>query len=237
MECRPKKDFRLKELIFDIKKKELTKEEEILLKFFQRDSGATILERARDLYYYHGPRDYDDWLEDDMRARMFWEDIKNATEDEEWMGKIKLTPDDRDALEDARLGRIGIELFAHIIVWFYDHGFIRSDVTIWNCRLFRYFDSYLITKKNIILGIFKHYDAIRDIEVIHQDVVDCLKNSSISENEMQMLEEQVDNDERFFETGVSAITLTEYRKEEIHLINKQLSSLSEEIYHVIFNEA
>ena len=33
-----------------------------------------------------------------------------------------------------------------------------------------------------------------------------------------MLEEQVDNDERFFETGVSAITLTEYRKEKIHLI-------------------
>jgi hypothetical protein len=233
MNCKSKENFHLEELVSDIEKTNLSEKEQILFKFFQRDTEDVIIERMRDLYYFYGPRNYDDWLDDEMCARQFWCDVKDAAEEDEWTLKIKLTPDDREALEDARLGNIGRELFASIVTWFFDHGFIRTDITVWNCRIFRYLDSYLITKENIILGVFRHYEDIRDIEGINEEIIECLKKY-IPSRMLRILEAKIDADERRFENDSEEISLTDQEKEVIRVTNEYLKPLADGVYRIIF---
>lgn len=235
MECKSKENFHLEELVSDIEKTGLSEKEQILFKFFQRVTEDIILERMRDLYYFYGPRNYDDWLEDEMCVRQFWYDVKDAAEEDEWNLKIKLTPDDREALEDARLGYVGRELFATIVTWFFDHGFIRSDITVWNCRLFRYLDGYLITE-NIIMDIFRHYEGIRDINGIHKEVMEYLEKT-IPSRILRILKKEINIDEEEFKNTLSGAEHTQQEKELIKIANCCLKPHAESIYKIIFKEA
>lgn len=233
MSCKLKESFHLDELVSDIEKTGPSKEEQILFKFFQRDAEEVIVERMRDLYYYYGIRKYDDWLEDEMCARTFWHDVKDAAEEDEWTLKIKLTPDDREALEDARLGNVGRELFAVIVTWFFDHGFIRSDITTWNCRIFRYLDSYMMTKENIVTGIFHHYEDIRDINEIHEEVMEYLEKT-IPSRILRILKKTIDIDEEIFEDIRGETEFTKQEKELIGIANCCLKPHAENVYRIIF---
>lgn len=233
MNCKSRENFHLDELVSDIEKTGLSEKEQILLKFFQRDTEEVIIERIRDLYYYYGPRNYDDWLDDEMTARTFWHDVKDAAEEDEWMGKVKLTPDDREALEDARLGYVGRELFATIVTWFFNYGFIRNDITTWNCRIFRYLDSYLMTEESIVFGVFRHYEDIRDIEEIHKEIIKYLKKY-IPRRILRILEATIDSDEKRFENDSEETLLTEQERNIIELANGYLKSMAEDIYKIVF---
>ena len=234
MDCKTKESFHLDELISDIEKTGLSKKEQILFKFFQRDTEDIIVERMRDLYYFYGIRKYDDWLEDEMCARTFWHDVKDAAEEDEWTVKIKLTPDDREALEDARLGDIGRELFAAIVTWFFDHGFIRGDITVWNCRVFRYLDAYLMTKENIIMGIFRHYEDIRDIDEINEEVMEYFEKS-IPSRILRILKKEIDVDEEEFKNNLSGAEHTQQEKELVKIVNCCLKPHAEIIYKIVFS--
>ena len=234
MDCKSKENFHLEELVSDIEKTNLSEKEQILFKFFQRDTEDVIIERMRDLYYFYGPRNYDDWLDDEMCARQFWCDVKDAAEEDEWTLKIKLTPDDREALEDARLGYVGRELFATIVTWFFDHEFIRSDITVWNCRVFRYLDAYLITKESITMDIFRHYEDIRDINKIHEEVMEYFEKT-IPSRILRILKKEFDIDEEEFKNTLSGAEHTEQEKELIKIANCCLKPHAESVYKIVFS--
>ena len=191
-----------------------------------------IIEDVRDLYYHEGPRIYSEWLDDDIDARMFWDNVKDITEQDEWSGKVVLTPDDKEALGDACHGFIGRELFASILTWFYEHEFIRDDITVWNCRVFRYIDSYLMSRRNIVVGIFANYESLRDIESIRLEIMEFL-NKSIPSHALLVLKNQIDIDEKYFETGLKEETANE-KKDLLDLAHKYLRSYAEDIYSIIF---
>lgn len=230
MDCKSKENFHFKDLVSDIEKTNLSEKEQILFKFFQRDTEDVIIERMRDLYYFYGLRSYDDWLDDEMTARTFWYDVKDAAEEDEWIGKVKFTPDDREALEDARLGYVGRELFATIVTWFFDHGFIRSDITEWNCRVFRFLDAYLMTKENVVMDIFRHYEDIRDINEINEEVMVYLRKN-IPRRVLRILVKIIN------EYTIGEIELNEQEKNLVELANYCLKPHAENIYKIIFEEA
>ncbi len=229
MNCRKKEEFHSEELISDIEKTtKLSKEERILLKFFKRTDENTLVDNARDIYYHRIPEEYDAYA-GELEARVFWEYIKDAAVDNAYLGKIKLTPDDKEALEDAYKGIIGIGLYVRIMDWFFKHGFIRSDITIYNCRMFRFLDAYLMTEKSIVMGVFDHYEDIRDINKIHKEVMVYL-GKNIPSRFLRILEKTI-------KYTLGETELSEQEKSLIELTSYCLRPYAENIYKIIFNEA
>ena len=235
MNCRTKEEFHLEELILDIEKTKLSEKEEILLKFFQTISEDTVISNVRDAYYHRIPKEYEVYA-GEPEARAFWDEVKDVAEYDAYQGKIKLSPDDMEALDDACKGAIGIGLYVKITEWFYEHGFIRSDITIWNCRLFRYLDSYLMTKENIILGVFHHYEDIGNIEEIRKEAMEFLQKR-IPNRIFKILEKKIDTDEKFFEGELDKTEPTEQEESITKLVNEYLKPLAEDIYNIVFKEA
>lgn len=226
MNCRKKEEFRLEELVSDIEKTELSEEEQILFKLFKRTDENTLVDNARDIYYDRVPKEYDAYA-GELEARVFWEYIKDAAGDDEYLGKIKLTPDDKEALEDACKGIIGIGLYVRIMDWFFEHGFIRSDITIYNCRMFRFLDAYLMTEKSIVMGVFDHYEDIRDINKIHEEVMVYL-GKNIPRRFLRILEKTIN------EYTLGETELNEQEKNLIELTSYCLRPFAESIYEIVF---
>ena len=230
MNCKFRSEFHLEDLISDVGEG-LSDEEKNLLRFFRRINKNIILDWIRDTFYSETISRDSGYL--DLEARNFWDDIATISEDDDYLGAIKLSPDDKEALYNARKGLIGKDLYLRIMTWAYAHGFIRKDITEWNCRVFRYLDSYLMTKENIVVGIFNRYETIRDIETIHTEVMDFLKKN-IPSRIMRIIENAIDTDEKVFEGLIEEVELSDQEKELRKIGNEYLRPLAEDIYKIIF---
>lgn len=231
MNCKLRSDFHLEDLISDVDKG-LSSEENTLLVFFERMDKNLILDKARDTFYHRISKEFDAYG-GELEARDFWDDVATTAEDDEFFGKIKLSPDENEVLNNARKGLVGKNLYLRITNWFYANGFIRKDITVWNCRLFRYIDSYLMIKDNIIVGIFDNYETIGDIKRIRTEAMAFLKKN-IPSRIMRIIENSVDTDEKIFEGIIEETELSEQEKELKKVGNECLKPLAEDIYKIVF---
>ena len=92
----------------------------------------------------------------------------------------------------------------------------------------------MMTRENIIVGIFNRYETIRGIETIHAEVMDFLKKS-IPSRIIRIIENAIDTDEKVFECLIEEVELSDQEKEFRKIGNEYLRPLAEDIHKIIFN--
>lgn len=229
LNCRSKLEFAVSEVIADLGRYGLIDEDERLIGFLGRLGSEFLIEEIRGLYYDVGFRNYNEWLEDEESSRLFWDNVKDAVDEAE----MKLTPDDAEAFDNATHGMAGQELFAHIMSWFWEHAFIRTDLNKWNCRLFLYLDSYNILETSIMGEIFsEHYEDVRKIEAVTEDVMDII-DRRLPYFELMALKKQIDVDAYMFEGGAQ-VHLSFWEEGVLEAAHSNLRLLASSIYDTIF---
>ena len=166
-----KKDFRVQQLVQDLRANSLSYNDGYLVGLLERLKKIDLVDVARDYYYHRKSSCYSGLYDDEDSQRGFWEEVEIDVFSE-------LSPTERDALDFAKRGECGREPFVLILTWFESNDYIRKDITAYNCRFFRYIDSYInLAQKNIVNGIFRNYEKIRDMMMINKDVDALLKKS------------------------------------------------------------
>lgn len=215
-----KKDFQVQQLVQDVRANFLSYHDGYLIGLLERLKKIDLVDVARDYFYHRKSND-----EDSHRA--FWEEVEIDIFSE-------LSPTERDALDFAKRGECGREPFFFIMAWFEGHDYIRKDITAYNCRFYRYIDSYVnLAQRNILNGIFKNYEKLRDMKTINKDV-DALLAKSFSSPDLQLLWKQVEHDIKCFEINVRPGVLQEMEK-NIFRIHGILRSISDELIRIVLN--
>lgn len=215
-----KKDFQVQQLVQDVRANFLSYHDGYLIGLLERLKKIDLVDAARDYFYHRKSND-----EDSHRA--FWEEVEIDIFSD-------LSPTERDALDFAKRGECGREPFVFIMAWFEGHDYIRKDITAYNCRFFRYIDSYVnLAQKNIVNGIFRNYEKIRDMKMINKDVDDLLVKS-FSSSDLRLLWKQIEHDLKCFEINVTPAILPEMET-DIFRIHGILRSISDRILEIVLN--
>ena len=232
LQCKSSNEFNVGLLVAELRRYDLSVEDRRLIGFLEKVGADFFVEKARDLNYLGCYKSYLGWRDDEDASRDFWYEIEAAAES----SGAKMTPDEKEAFDDARLGSTGKEAFASIMLWFINGGFIRKDITVWNCRIFRYLDSYMITKENIVGKIFvEHYEDIEPIEKINERIRSFL-DSNMHRSKVRVLSEQIDKDERAFEAGIVARPAA-HLKRALDAIHEEIKYyLADDIFNLIFSQ-
>lgn len=224
------RDFVMEDFLKDVRKDEIFTEDGRLLRFVEMAGGDYLVEKVRDLYYKYGSLNYSQWMKNDDVLRRFWEDTREAAN----AAGMDETPNEREAIDLVNWNPIaGRCLFASIMVWFNVNGFIRDDITIQNCGILLYLDSFLVLEKNIMERVFDEYETIGKMDVIHDSLMKCI-NDNLPSNELRVLKKQIDFDKKFYETGVQ-VGLIGWERDMLNTINADLRALSSELEYLIFS--
>ena len=227
IELKKKNEFDIQELIQDLRTNSLSYNDGYLVDLLERLKKIDLVEMARDYFYRCKSTSYSGVYSDEDSQRGFWGEVEIDISPE-------LSPNERDALHFASRGECGKEPFVIMMTWFDSHDYIRKDITAYNCRFFRYIDSYVnLAQKNIVNEIFRNYEKLRDMKIINKDV-DALLEKSFSSSDLQLLWRQVEHDIKCFEINVRPGILQEMEK-DIFRIHGILRSISDKILEIVLS--
>lgn len=182
-------EFRMEDLVSDIKMKKLSTDEIKILDAIEYWLSFEELKRIfREYYYEKGHKKYEDWFADKDSSGSFYETLYKIVEPrKEWF------PDQIKALSVASVGgESGRKLFANIAQWFQDEKLIREDMTIKNAKLFKYLDTYCWSGYRFEHAIFSRYNTIEDLNKLSEKAAKYLQ-SNLNSYEYGALKKQIDS--------------------------------------------
>jgi hypothetical protein len=209
----------------------IARDDKPLLSLVLRQDEKWLIEKVRTNCYGEGPKDSPYWLSDEEKSRGFWEEIRELAKEAVESGGSKLSLTIEESLDLACRGLAGKEIFAKVMAFFIEGGYVREDITMWQCRVFRFLDSYSVTSKTLMGEIWDHYETVDPINQVSDRVLSKIKEI-LTDTAYRVIIRQIDEDERCFEADstppnlsgpvkmVIAASLNKLRENETSIFNE-----------------